>query len=192
MAKRGRPKKGEERPKQESKPPEPPQGQALLMGKIPEISALRALGLKAADIAKHLGVSLATLKRFCRSCPDLQEVCASQAYRVEYVQTQLFLDFKTGALSERGKLKYYEILLNSQLLKLKKHLLEIEAALRLNGLLAPDDRLEIEGITEADIDSVMQSLSRRGERETGDRGLYEGKSDYADHYEVVPKNNAIG
>ena len=64
--------------------------------------------------------------------------------------------------------------------------------MKLNGLLSPDDRLEIDGVTEADIDRVMKTLSWRGNRDGGNETLFEGKSDYIDHDEIVKKNNAIG
>lgn len=164
----------------------------LTDGREAEILALKRMGLTVAEIAKKIGVSVPTLKRACRVNPNLQEVYACQAYRIEYVQTRLFIDFKLRKLSERGQLKFLEILLSSQLVSLRKKLLEIEAAMKLNGLLSPDDRLEIDGVTEADIDRVMKTLSWRGNRDGGNETLFEGKSDYVDHDEIVKKNNAIG
>lgn len=164
----------------------------LTEGREPEILALKKMGLTVAEIAKKIGISVSTLKRACRVNPNLQDVYACKEYRIEYVQTRLFLDFKNKKLSERGKLKYFEILLHSRLLDTRKRLIDIETAMKLNNMLPPDDRLEIDGVTEEDIDRVMQTLSKKGNREGGDRKFYEGQSDYEDHYEVVPKNNAIG
>ena len=72
----------------------------LTDGREAEILALKRMGLKVAEIAKKIGVSVPTLKRACRVNPNLQEVYACQAYRIEYVQTRLFIDFKLRKLSE--------------------------------------------------------------------------------------------
>ena len=139
-----------------------------LKKEIPRILGLKAMGLKLEEIAEKIGVSAPTLKRYCRLNPDLQDVCACLTYRREYVTAQIMQDFQDNKLSERGKLKFLEILNYNEILQLKKKLLEIEVSLREKGEIPEESRLEIFGISEDGLTKTMIGMTKRGQREKGD------------------------
>lgn len=169
---------------------------ARLQGEIPRILALRKMGLSQTEIAKQLGVSIGTFKRYCRDCPDLQEVCACRAYREEYVMASLFRAFcspiREEQLSEKGKLKFLEILLKAGLLEIRKKLLELEAELKKAGSLPADMSLTVNGISDDQLSEVMHSLTRRGRRDEKDFDDRTGQSDFAERYEIVDTHTIGG
>ena len=142
-----------------------------LKKEIPRILGLKAMGLTIPEIAEKINVPAVTLKKYCRMNPDLQDVCACLTYRREYVTAQIMQDFIDGKLSERGRLKFLEILNYNEILKLKKKLLEIEVSLKEKGELPEEARLEIYGISEDGLTKTMLGMTRRGQREKGDYSL---------------------
>ena len=167
-----------------------------LESETPRILALRKMGLSQTEIAKQLNVSIGTLKRFCRESPDLQEVCACRAYREEFVMASLFKAFcsqrKEEQLSEKGKLKFLEILLKAGLLELRKKLLEIETELKKAGSLPADMSLTVNGISDDQLSEVMHSLTRRGRRDEKDFDDRTGQSDFKDHFEIIDAHTIGG
>lgn len=152
-----------------------------LKKEIPRILGLKAMGLTIPQIAEKLGVSPATLKRYAREEPDLQDVCCSLDYRREYVLAKHMEDYKAGRMSERGGLKLLEIIANLQLLDIRKDLLRMEKELREKGELSEESRLQISGISEEELNSTMEGMSRRGSRAKGDYFLQTpGQSYYND------------
>lgn len=150
-----------------------------LKKEIPRILGLKAMGLSIPEIAEKIGVSAIQLKRYCRLNPDLQDVCACLTYRREYVTAAIMQDFKDNKLTERGRLKFLEILNYNEILQLKKKLLEIEVSLKEKGDIPEESRLEIFGISEDGLTRTMVGMTKRGQEA---KGRYERMPADRDNY----------
>lgn len=159
-----------------------------LKKEIPRILGLKAMGLSLAEIAEKINVPAPTLKKYCRLNPDLQDVCACLTYRREYVTAQIMQDFIDGKLSERGRLKFLEILNYNEILALKKKLLEIEVSLKEKGEIPEEARLEIYGISEDGLSKTMFGMTKRGKEA---RGIYERTPADRETYKPEYINEAI-